>query len=195
MSTKTTAVKREKIYLNFEQELYNIERNASIEKLAPLNKAIEELETIIKKPIDDYKAFSKDILSYSVEAIKQTYPKPFDLGLDLETTLKMLSIDMTNLKSYAEQFDSKTECVIIDGYAKNEVDQERFKQYCESEEQFVRYDFAVQCIDTIQKAVSYSNWLRPQDLASYYKSFVESSFDTDGKVKLSVRVQFVLTGN
>ena len=102
---------------------------------------------------------------------------------------------MTNLKSYAEQFDNKTECVIIDGYAKNEVDQERFKQYCESEEQFVRYDFAVQCIDTIQKAVSYTNWLRPQDLASYYKYFVESSFDTAGNVKLSVRVQFVLTGN
>ncbi len=193
MSTKT--IKREKIYLNFEQEIYNIERTASIEKLAPLNKAIEELETIIKKPIEDYTAFSKDILAYSIEAIKQTYPKPFDLGLDLETTLKMLSIDMTNLKSYAEQFDSKTECVIIDGYAKNEVDQERFKQYCESEEQFVRYDFAVQCIDTIQKAVSYTNWLRPQDLASYYKYFVESSFDTAGNVKLSVRVQFVLTGN
>ena len=47
MSTKTTAVKREKIYLNFEQELYNIERNASIKKLAPLNKAIEELESAI----------------------------------------------------------------------------------------------------------------------------------------------------
>ena len=193
MSTKT--IKREKIYLNFEQEIYNIERTASIEKLAPLNKAIEELETIIKKPIEDYTAFSKDILAYSIEAIKQTYPKPFDLGLDLETTLKMLSIDMTNLKSYAEQFDSKTACVLIDGYAKNEVDQERFKQYCESEEQFVRYDFAVQCIDTIQKAVSYTNWLRPQDLASYYKYFVESSFDTAGNVKLSVRVQFVLTGN
>ena len=43
MSTKT--IKREKIYLNFEQEIYNIERTASIEKLAPLNKAIEELET------------------------------------------------------------------------------------------------------------------------------------------------------
>ena len=193
MSTKT--IKREKIYLNFNRELYNIVRNGASEKVRHLNNAIEELEIIIKKPIEDYTAFSKDILAYSIEAIKQTYPKPFDLGLDLETTLKMLSIDMTNLKSYAEQFDSKTECVIIDGYAKNEVDQERFKQYCESEEQFVRYDFAVQCIDTIQKAVSYTNWLRPQDLASYYKYFVESSFDTAGNVKLSVRVQFVLTGN
>ena len=195
MSTKTTAVKREKIYLNFEQELYNIERNASIEKLAPLNKAIEELETIIKKPIDDYKAFSKDILSYSVEAIKQTYPKPFDLGLDLETTLKMLSIDMTNLKSYAAQFDNKTECVIIDGYAKNEVDQERFKQYCETDEQFERYDFCMQAIDTIEKAVSYAPILAPQSLAAQFRSFITVECGIDGNAKLSVRVQFVLTGN
>ena len=195
MSTKTTAVKREKIYLNFEQELYNIERNASIEKLAPLNKAIEELETIIKKPIDDYKAFSKDILSYSVEAIKQTCPKPFDLGLDLETTLKMLSIDMTNLKSYAEQFDNKTECVIIDGYAKNEVDQERFKQYCETDEQFERYDFCMQAIDTIEKAVSYAPILAPQSLAVQFRSFITVECGIDGNAKLSVRVQFVLTGN
>ncbi len=193
MSTKT--IKREKIYLNFNQELYNIVRNGASEKVRHLNDAIEELETIIKKPIDDYKTFSKDILGYSMKQIKGTFPKPFDLDLGNEATLKMLSIDMTNLKNYAEQFDSKTECVIIDGYAKNEVDQESFKQYCESEEQFVRYDFAMQCIDTIQKAVSYTNWLRLQDLASYYKSFVESSFDADGNVKLSVRVQFVLTGN
>ena len=193
MSTKT--IKREKIYLNFNQELYNIVRNGASEKVRHLNDAIEELETIIKKPIDDYKTFSKDILGYSMKQIKETFPKPFDLDLGNEATLKMLSIDLSKLKSYAEQFDNKTECVIIDGYAKNEVDQERFKQYCESEEQFVRYDFAVQCIDTIQKAVSYTNWLRPQDLASYYKYFVESSFDTAGNVKLSVRVQFVLTGN
>lgn len=193
MSTKT--IKREKIYLNFQQELYKIERNASIEKLAPLNKAIKELETIIKKPIDNYKAFSKDILGYSMKQIKETFPKPFDLDLGNEATLKMLSIDLSKLKECAREWDINTEFTIIDNYARIEVDQERFKQYCESEEQFVRYDFAVQCIDTIQKAVSYSNWLRPQDLASYYKSFVESSFDTDGKVKLSVRNAFVLTGN
>ena len=108
MSTKT--IKREKIYLNFNRELYNIVRNGASEKVRHLNNAIEELETIIKKPIDDYKTFSKDILGYSMKQIKETFPKPFDL-------------------------------------------------------------------------------------ASYYKYFVESSFDADGKVKLSVRVQFVLTGN
>ena len=186
-------MKKVKIY--YDQTSHESDNFKAYDNTKLFNSTVKELESIIKKPIEDYQALKKDAYNYSLETIKKTFPKPFDLGLDLETTLKMLSIDMTNLKSYAEQFDSKTECVIIDGYAKNEVDQERFKQYCESEEQFVRYDFAVQCIDTIQKAVSYTNWLRPQDLASYYKSFVESSFDTDGKVKLSVRVQFVLTGN
>lgn len=193
MSTKT--IKREKIYLNFNRELYNIVRNGASEKVRHLNNAIEELETIIKKPIDDYKAFSKDILSYSLEAIKKTYPKPFELDLGNEATLKMLSIDLSKLKDCAREWDVNTEFTIIDNYARIEVEQESFKQYCESGEQFKRFDFAMQCIDTIQKAVSYSNWLRPQDLASYYKSFVESSFNADGKVKLSVRVQFVLTGH
>ena len=193
MSTKT--IKREKIYLNFNRELYNIVRNGASEKVRHLNDAIEELETIIKKPIDDYKTFSKDILGYSMKQIKETFPKPFDLDLGNEATLKMLSIDLSKLKECAREWDINTEFTIIDNYARIEVDQESFKQYCESEEQFVRYDFAMQCIDTIQKAVSYTNWLRLQDLASYYKSFVESSFDADGNVKLSVRVQFVLTGN
>lgn len=181
--------------MKFEDENYRLERTAKIEKLAPLNRAIEDLEIIIKKPIDDYKAFSKDILGYSIETIKKTYPKPFDLGLDLETTLKMLSIDMTDLKIYAEQFDVNTECTIIDSYAKFEVDQEAYRKYCETDEQFVRYDFAMQCIDTINKAVSYASHLRPQDLASYYRWFVGASFDTAGNAKLSVRAEFVLNGN
>ena len=102
---------------------------------------------------------------------------------------------MTNLKSYAEQFDNKTECVIIDGYAKNEVDQERFKQYCETDEQFERYDFCMQAIDTIEKAVSYAPILAPQSLAVQFRSFITVECGIDGNAKLSVRVQFVLTGN
>ena len=43
MSTKT--IKREKIYLNFNQELYSIARNGASEKVRHLNDAIEELET------------------------------------------------------------------------------------------------------------------------------------------------------
>lgn len=193
MSTKT--IKREKIYLSFDQELYNIVRNAENEKVRHLNNAIEELEAIIKKPIDDYKAFSKDILSYSLEAIKKTYPKPFDLDLGNEATLKMLSIDLSKLKDCAREWDVNTEFTIMDNYARIEVDQESFKQYCESEEQFKRFDFAMQCIDTIQKAVSYATFLRPQDLASFYKYFIEYSFDIDGKVTLSPRNSFVLTGH
>ena len=45
MSTKTTAVKREKICLNFNREIYNIVRNGASEKVRHLNNAIEELET------------------------------------------------------------------------------------------------------------------------------------------------------
>jgi hypothetical protein len=187
--------KREKIFLRFQSELYRNERTAMIEKLAPLNKAIGELEKIIKKPIDDYKAFSKDIVAYSIEAIKKTYPKPFELDLDLETTLKMLSIDMTNLKSYADQFDVNTECTIFDGYAKNEINQDQFNKYCETDEQFERYDYALQVIDTIQKAVNYQNVFSLEGLAVNFRRFIEVGNDVAGKAKVSVRAEFVLTGN
>lgn len=184
-------IKREKIYLRFEEELYNNETNSAIEKLKPLNNSIEELETIIKKPISDYKAFSKDILGYSMKEIKKAFPKPFNLDLGDEATLKMLSIDLTDLKKYVKQWNINTEFEIKDGYTYISIDEERFKQYAETKEQFERYDFAMQCIDTIQKAVLYANWLRPQDLASYYKKFVEHSFNGG----LTIRTEFVLTGN
>ncbi|MEZ7505769.1 hypothetical protein [Flavobacterium sp. Arc2] len=196
MITKTAGTtKREKIFLKFESENYKLERSATIEKLAPLNKAIEELETIIKKPIEDYKAFSKDILGYSIEQIKKTYPKPFDLGLDMDTTLKMLSIDMTNLKSYAEQFDVNTECVIEDGYSRNEINQDQFNKYCESPEQFDRYDFCLQIIDTIKKAVGHEPAFSLQGLAVNFRRFIDVGCDIAGNAKVSVRAEFVLTGN
>jgi hypothetical protein len=191
----TTKIKREKIYIGFEEELYNNEGNLAIEKVNPLNKSIEELETIIKKPISNYKVFSKDILGFSIKEIKKTFPKPFELDLGDEATFKMLSIDLTNLKKYAKHWDINTEYTMTDGYGLIEIDQERFNQYVETEEQFTRYDFAIQAIDTIEKAVKYSSWLRPQDLASYYRFFIESSFETEGNVKLSVRNAFVLNGN
>lgn len=193
MSTKT--LKRQKIYLSFNQELYSIARNGASEKVRHLNNSIDEFQNITKKPISDYKAFSQDILGYTMTEIKAMFPKPFDLDLGDEATLKMLSIDLTNLKEYSREWDVKTEYTIVDGYARIEIDQERFKQYVETDKQFERYDFCMQAIDTIEKAVKYANWLRPQDLASYYQKFVESSFDIDGKVKLSVRNPFVLTGS
>ena len=61
------------------------------------NQAVAELEAIIKAPIQDYEAFKNDVLGYSIEAIKKTFPKPFDMGLGIEGALKMLSIDFSEL--------------------------------------------------------------------------------------------------
>jgi NADH/NAD ratio-sensing transcriptional regulator Rex len=191
---KTKTAKREKIYVSFNQEMYNSVRDEANKKERYLNKAIKELETIIKKPISDYEAFSKDILGYALKEIKTTFPKPFNLDLGDEATLKMLSIDLANLEECAKHLNTNTEYTIVNGHARIEVDEEKFKQYVETETQFERYDFALQCVDTIEKAVHYLDRLRPQDLASYYQNFVEYSFEQDGKAKISVRPDFVLNG-
>ncbi|HEY6143092.1 MAG TPA: hypothetical protein VIV55_06615 [Flavobacterium sp.] len=191
----TKEIKREKIHMSFQGEAYNNVREEASEKIKPLNNAIKELETIIKKPISDYEAFSKDLLGYALKEIKITYPKPFELELGDEATLKMLLIDLTSLKECAKKWDINTKHTIEEGYAHIAIDIEKFNQYAETKEQFERYDFAMQCVDTIEKATSYVKWLRPQDLADHYKFFVQSHFTQDGKVKVSVRPEFVLTGN
>lgn len=186
---------REKIFLRYDIENYKAASELASEKLTPLNKAIEELEAILKNDIEDYKAFSKDILTYSVEAIKKAYPKPFQLDLDLETTFKMLSIDLTNLKNYARTFDTSTEFTITNSYARNKIKSENFNRYVETPEQFDRYDLSMQIIDTIKKAISYSPALTLPFMASRFRKFIECNYDIKGEIKISVRADFVLSGN
>ncbi|MGL2963594.1 hypothetical protein ACSVH2_07215 [Flavobacterium sp. RSB2_4_14] len=79
-----------KIYYD---ELKHITQKNEVFKYAEIyRKAKEHLEQITKQPIND--AFYNDMQSYSIEAIKQAYPKPFELGLELDVTLNMIKIDI-----------------------------------------------------------------------------------------------------
>jgi hypothetical protein len=139
------------------------------------NKAVAELETIIKKPIEDYKAFKNDILGYSLEMIKQTFPKPFELGLDNEATLKMLGINLSNINSISEKIQNTTHRYTVckkTGVATPCNDKEPYTKYAETPEQFERLKFSNDIIAISEKAFELGNNLHKSDLVYGFKPFV-----------------------
>ncbi|WP_369753342.1 hypothetical protein AB3G34_02330 [Flavobacterium sp. WC2409] len=123
------------------------------------NEAVNELQAIIKKPIADYKAFRKDILSYSIEVIKEAFPKPFELGLDNENTFKMLSIDLTNLKRISQIIITTPHRFNVcdkTGHASACEDKEPFTYYAETPEQFERLEYSKQIIEVAEKTLLFN---------------------------------------
>lgn len=136
------------------------------------NEAVKELQAIIKKPIEDYKAFRTDVLGYSLEEIKKTFPKPFDLGLDLEQTLKMLTIDLTNLKRISQIISTTPHRFNVcdkTGYASACEDKEPFTFYAETPEHFERLEYSNKIIDVANNTLSYN---KHQHLGNTIRGFI-----------------------
>jgi dsDNA-binding SOS-regulon protein len=121
--------------------------------------AKEELEAILEKPIENYEEFQNDILGYSIAEIKIKFPKAFDLGLSLEKTLAMLSIDLkliTRADGVLKTTPHKYCVCKKTGEAKADESKESFIQYAETDEQHERLDFANELIVILEKAYLYA---------------------------------------
>jgi hypothetical protein len=138
------------------------------------NKAVSELETILKKPIEDYKAFKKDMVNYSLEAVKQAYPKPFNLGLDDSSTLKMLGIDLANITNIADKIQHTPHRFNVcskSGTATVCDDKEPYTYYAETPEQLERLEFANEIIKLAEKAHSLKPNLNKDTIVSGFYDF------------------------
>jgi len=157
------------------------------------NQAVAELETIIKKPIEDYKAFRKDILGYSIEAIKTTFPVPFTMGLDDEATLKMMSIDISKLEQYSEKLKTTPHRFNVcakSGKASACENEEPYTYYAETPEHFERLDFSNKIIEVAEKAHSYNRNQNKGNIIAGFTSFVIN----DPQKGLIPNWQFVVNG-
>ena len=131
------------------------EMNNANESGQTFKRAKNNLEAIINKPISDYTAFRSDILGYAMAEIKKTFPKPFELGLTDEATLKMLSIDLSQLTadSYFLATTPFKFCVCPKtGEATPDECKEPFIWYAETKEQHERLDFALELASILERA-------------------------------------------
>ena len=139
------------------------------------NEAVAELETIIKKPIENYQDFRKNILEYSISEIKKTFPKPFELGLDDEATFKMLTIDLTNLKKLSETITTTPHRFNLcqkTGKASACEDKEPFTYYATTPEHFERLEFSNKIIEIAEKGYTFNTNQNKGFLISGFNTFV-----------------------
>lgn len=153
--------KQERIPVFYDEGQHVCEMRNAYETTLTFNEAVAELQMIIKKPIEDYNAFRQNILDYSIEAIKKTFPKPFELGMDNEATFKMLSIDLTKLDKLSQIITTTPHRFVVcekTGKASPCEDKEPYTYYAETPEQFERMEFSNKIIEVAEKTVSFNKY-------------------------------------
>ena len=146
-------VRKTAIYYNEQQ--HHSEMSQAHESIQTFKRAKNNLEAITNKPIKDFEAFRNDILGYSMRSIKETFPKPFKLGLSDEATLKMLSIDLKQL-TQDDAFLSTTPfkfCVCSKtGEATPDDCKEDYIWNITTDEQHQRLDFCNELSEILERA-------------------------------------------
>lgn len=152
--------KENRITAVFYDELgHHLAMSQTNESVQTFKRAKNNLEGIISKPISDYKAFRRDVLGYSMAEIKKAFPKPFELGLTDETTLKMLSIDLKQLQEDAEFLKHTPFRICIcpkTGTATPDESKELFIEYATTDEQHERLDFGNELANILERAYLYT---------------------------------------
>lgn len=167
--------KQERIPVFYDEIEHAGAMRSGYEVASIFNEAVAELQTIIKKPIEDYNAFRQNVLDYSIETIKKTFPKPFELGLDNEATFKMLSIDLTNLKRLSQIIATTPHRFIVcdkTGKASACEDKEPHTYYAETPEHFERLKFCNEIIRITEKAYSLNENQNKGSLITGFRSYV-----------------------
>jgi hypothetical protein len=139
----------------YDESGHYTEMNNANESGQTFKRAKNNLEAIINKPISDYTAFRSDVLGYAMAEIKKTFPKPFELGLTDEATLKMLSIDLSQLTtdSYFLATTPFKFCVCPNtGEATPDECKDPFIWYAETKEQHERLDFCNELANILERA-------------------------------------------
>lgn len=147
-----TEIKKVALYYDASTHADDMRKGYELSML--FKKAVVDLEKIISKPIEDYQAFKNDIIGYSINAIKKNFPKPFALGLDNETTFKMLSIDFNNISNIGNKLNNQKHLFVVDknGKAEEILDVELYTLFASTPEHFERMAFCDVIIDVVNKA-------------------------------------------
>ena len=166
---------QKRIPVFYDEATHSMSMRDAYETTLKFNEAVKELQAIIKKPIEDYNAFRQNILDYSIETIKKTFPKPFELGLDNEATFKMLSIDLTNLKRLSQIITTTPHRFLVcdkTGMASACEDKEPHTYYAETPEHFERLKFCNEIINIAEKAYSLNENQNKGSLIIGFRSYV-----------------------
>lgn len=167
--------KQERIPVFYDEGQHVCEMRNAYETTLTFNEAVAELQMIIKKPIEDYNAFRQNILDYSIEAIKKTFPKPFELGMDNDATFKMLSIDLTKLDKLSQIITTTPHRFVVcvkTGKASACEDKEPHTYYAETPEHFERLKFCNEIIGITEKAHSLNENQNKGSLITGFRSYV-----------------------
>jgi len=114
----------------------------------------DDLEKIIGKPIDDYAEFRKDPLGYAKAEVRKAFPKPFELELTEEATLKMLSIDLRQIEAdslYLATNPIKFCICPKTGAVSADECKEDYIWYATTDEQHERLNFANELADILER--------------------------------------------
>jgi len=162
-----------KVKIFYDEATHDLEKRQAYDVIVVYNNTVKALESIIKKPIADYKAFKNDAYNYSLDAIKKEFPKPFDLGLDIETTLKMIGIDLTTIQRNSEILKTSPYKIVIDndGKASPSDDKELYTYYAETPEQFERLEYCKSIIAVAEKALLYNEYLHKGNIILGFNHF------------------------
>ena len=144
---------------------------------ATFNQLTQLVEAILKAEIKDLEAFKKDYEGELIRMIKETYPKPFDLGLDNETTLKMLSIDLTQINELIRVLHGNPSKINICPKSRTASaceNKEPFYIYATTKEQHDKLDFCNKIIEVVNEAAAAQT--RNANLATLAAGFREFIF-------------------
>jgi len=145
------------------------EMRKAYELVVVFDEAKKELETILEKPIEDYVAFKKDVLAYSLKEIKLKYPRAFELGIPTETTLNMLNLNLRSIRE-AEAVLRNNPCKFDvcpkTGKANASEDKEPYIWYATTDEQHARLDFANELIEVLNKAHAFTPYVHKANMTT-----------------------------
>jgi hypothetical protein len=115
----------------------------------------DDLEKILGTPIADYAEFRKDPLGYAKAEIRKAFPKPFELGLTEQATLKMLSIDLRQIERdslYLATNPIKFCVCPKTGAVSADECKEDYIWYATTDEQHQRLDFGNELANILERA-------------------------------------------
>ena len=174
-----------KIKIHFQEHEYFQAVTKSYEAVYNFNELTKQVEAILKAEIKDLEAFKNDYEGELMRMIKEAYPKPFDLGLDNETTLKMVSIDLNKINELILNLKSNTGKINICKDKKEAIsceDKEPFFLYAETPSQMEKLNFCKQIIEICNKANENFPTTNVAKVASGFRGMVHFDPQTNGLI-------------
>jgi hypothetical protein len=148
-------MKQTKIYYD---ELKHITQKNEVFKYSEIfRKSKEYLEQITKQPLKSITEFHNDMELYSIKEIKNSFPKPFELGLELDVTLSMIKIDIKPIiEAQSKLMLCKLPTKLVNGVLELDKNDSDFFVYLNPSKQ-EEYNSIIGVIENFKKIDRYNN--------------------------------------